>query len=168
MLKNVTLEMSLKPFRQTDDAYIDSVIRKIFMDWSILIGDAPCVSVMLWTADGSEILEWKGDLNEKMEWCRYVGGANNLEDKTRNRKFDPDGIGLHSRAYYYMDNPPEFTYGLLKKIIQRIKEIGSEMYPGRTIRVGETFDPGPEFAVSEFKYRKHNEICLANTMRKGS
>lgn len=168
MFKNVTLEMSLKPFRQTDDAYIDSVIRKIFMDWSILIGDAPCVSVMLWTADGSEILEWKGDLNEKMEWCRYVGGANNLEDKTRNRKFDPDGIGLHSRAYYYMDNPPEFTYGLLKKIIQRIKEIGSEMYPGRTIRVGETFDPGPEFAVSEFKYRKHNEICLANTMGIGS
>lgn len=168
MLKNVTLEMSLKPFKQTDDKYIASVIRKIFTDWSILIGDVPCISVMLWTADGSEILEWKGDLDEEMEWCRYVGGANNLEDKTRNKKFDPDCIGLHSRAYYYMDNPPVITYGILKKIISSIKEIGADMYPGRTIRVGETFDPGPEFAVSKFKYQKHNEICLANTMGVGS
>jgi len=168
MLKNVTLEMSLKPFKETHDEYITSVIRKIFTDWRILIGDAPCISVMLWTADGSEILEWKGDFDEEMEWCRYVGGANNLEDKTRNKKLDPDCIGLHSRAYYYMDNPPVFTYGLLKKIILRIKKIGSEMYPDREIRVGETFDPGPEFAVSKFKYRKHNEICLADTMGKGS
>ena len=40
-----------------------------------------------------------------------------------------------------------------------IKEEGKNAFPGSTIRVGATFDIGPEFAISDFKYRRHNEIC---------
>ncbi len=36
------------------------------------------------------------------------------------------------------------------------------------MRLVATFDPGPEFAKSKFKYEKHEEICLANTMGKAS
>lgn len=35
---------------------------------------------------------------------------------------------------------------------------------GKTIRVGTTFDPGPEFAISKFKYVDHPEVCTAGTM----
>lgn len=39
---------------------------------------------------------------------------------------------------------------------------------GKPIRVGATFDNGPEFAVSNFKYKKHPEIAQADTLYKGS
>ena len=60
------------------------------------------------------------------------------------------------------------TYGILKNIISIIKKIGREFFPDKIIRVGETFDPGPEFAVSDFKYNRHNEICFGGSMGKGS
>lgn len=163
MFKGVTLEMSLKPFKSTDEEYMRAVVERIFEQWKILIGDAEEVSVLLWTSDGSEILDWHGDLDEEMEWGRYVGGANSIHDEWH-EKYDPEGIGLHSRAYFYMDNPPQITFGTLKKIVSLIKEIGKKHYPDKRIRVGETFDPGPEFAVSKFKYVRHNEICHGTTM----
>ena len=63
----VTLEMSLKPFQKTDEAYMRMVAERLFDQWRILIGDAKEVSVLLWTADGSEILDWHGDFAEEME-----------------------------------------------------------------------------------------------------
>ena len=162
MFKSVTLEMSLKPFKRTDEDYMRRVIENMFEQWRILVAGAEEISVLLWTADGSEILDWHGDFDEEMEWCRYVGSANNLVKK--NNVWDPEGIGLHSRAYFYMDNPPVFSFKTLKKVVSLIKEVGKAMYPGKRIRVGETFDPGPEFAVSKFKYVHHNEICHGATM----
>ena len=50
------------------------------------------------------------------------------------------------------------TYGVLKNIVGKIKQIGKELYPNSKITVGETFDIGPEFAVSDFKYNRHKEI----------
>ena len=58
MFYGVTLEMSLKPFKKTDEAYMRAVIANLFDQWRILIGEAKEVSVLLWTADGSEILDW--------------------------------------------------------------------------------------------------------------
>ena len=43
MLKNITFECSLKPFKKTDDAYIRAVAEKIFTQWRSLIADVPCV-----------------------------------------------------------------------------------------------------------------------------
>ena len=158
-IKNVTLEMSLKPFRDTSEETATQVCSKLFRQWDALTRHADMISVMLWIADGSEILEYKGDMGEEFEWARYIGIAN----KRRNVPNDPEGIALHSRPYLYMDDPPVFTYGWLRGLNQIIKEVGAEV-TGRPIRVGATFDPGGEFARSPFKYEKHNEICLANTM----
>ena len=161
MFKRITLEMSLKPFKQKDDKYIKDVIAKILGQWTSLLCNATELSILLWCADGSEILDYSGDMDENMEWCRYIGGANRMRDNT---KWDPEGIGLHSRAYYFMDDPISFTYGDLKRIVRLIKETAGEMFPGKGVSVGETFDPGPEFARSDFKYNRHNEICDGSTM----
>ncbi len=161
MFQNITLEMSLKPFKQTDTAYIESVLKTMFEQWKPLVKHAKQVSVMLWTADGSEILEYKGDLDEPFEWCYFLGVANRR--RKWNTKTDPEGVSLHAHHHLYIEHPPVMTYRILKTIIAAIKRVGKEML-GKDIRVGETFDPGPEFAKSDFKYNRHNEICTGADM----
>lgn len=158
MFRNITLEMSLKPFKKTEDKYIRSVIRKMFTQWRPLLMNRDDISVLLWTADGSEILDYAGNLDEEFEWCCYIGRANN---ETANEN-DPFELCLHTKKRPYIENPPIMTYRILKSIISIIKEEGKQMYPDSRIRVGETFDIGPEFAVSDFKYRRHREICTGN------
>ena len=166
MLKNITLELSLKPFKRTDSEYIEKVCREIFEDWRPLVRDADVVSLMLWSADGSELLDYNGSLDDSFEWACYVGGANNLRPTPK--VHDPEGKGLPSRRYYYIDYPPVMTYGILKEIVTALKRIGGEILGGKTVRVGTTFDPGPEFAISDFKYQRHPEICLGGSMGKKS
>ena len=36
---------------------------------------------MLWTGDGSEILEYQGSLEAPLEWARYHGSANSIWKK---------------------------------------------------------------------------------------
>lgn len=155
MYKRITLEMSLKPFKKTDDKYIKSVIEKMFTQWKPLLKGREEISVMLWTADGSEILDYNSDENSTFEWCSYVGTANNPMIS----KEDNPAISLHQRKHNYIENPPVMTYGILKKIVSEIKKIGKEIYPSSKITVGETFDIGPEFAASDFKYNRHREIA---------
>lgn len=155
MYNSVTLEMSLKPFKQTDDAYIESVCKKVFEQWRPLVKNAKEISIMLWTADGSEILDYNSDMEAAFEWCCFMGTAN-LELATE--KDRPD-LSLHAKKRIYMENPPVMTYGILKKIVASIKKEGHRQFPDAVIRVGETFDIGPEFAISDFKYSRHREIC---------
>lgn len=166
MFKNITFEMSLKPFKKVDEDNITKVCCKVFNQWKPLVENAEVVSIMFWTADGSEILDYKGDLDEELSWCKYIGGANNLEGW--NQSADPDRLGLHSRNYLYMDQPPVITYRTLKKIIEIVKRVGKEVLGNKQILVGETFDPGPEFAESDFKYKRHNEICVGESMGESS
>lgn len=156
---NITLEMSLKPFKKNDSAYIKDVCVTIFKQWKPLLKHADTISILLWTADGSEILDYSGDLNQPLEWGKYIGNPNTKYGINS----EPKELTLHERAYTYMENPPEFTYGDLKSIVATLKQVGAEL-TGKIIRVGETFDPGPEFAKSSFKYERHSEICMANTM----
>lgn len=162
-MKNITLEISLKPFKQTDAKYIENVCRTFFTQWAPLLKKADTVSVMLWAADGSEILDYTGDMDKSFEWAYLIGGANHRRpfDKPAS---DPEWKGLHVTSYKYMENPPIMTYKILKQIIKTIKEVGGELTGGKKITVGATFDPGPEFAKSSFKYERHNEICLGNDM----
>lgn len=157
--ENIVLEASLKPFKQRDEAYIKEVSKEIFTQWHALIRHADTVSIMLWTSDGSEILDYNGSLDQPLEWARYMGNPNTAHEVGS----EPEELSLHERAYLYMENPPEFTYGDLKSIVNTLKEIGEEL-TGKTILVGATFDPGPEFAKSEFKYKKHPEILGGNAM----
>ncbi|HPO13947.1 MAG TPA: hypothetical protein PLI09_10915 [Candidatus Hydrogenedentes bacterium] len=162
-LRNVTLEMSLKPFKQLDEAYVEGVCGHLFEQWRPLLNETDQISVLLWTADGSEILDYAGRLDDPIEWARYIGTANSKYAPGTG----PESLTLHERPYLYMDNPPEITYSALRGIVAAIKRVGRER-TGKTIRVGATFDPGPEFAKSPFKYERHPEICLGSTMGKGT
>lgn len=154
MFKNVTLEVSLKPFFQTDDAFIHNVCEKIYRQWYALLKDREIVSIMLWTSDGSEILDYAGELSDSFEWCKYMGTANRpLADEK-----DRDDLSIHEKKRLYRDAPPVMTYGILKNIVSAFKQEGKRFFPHAEITVGATFDIGPEFAVSDFKYRRHTEI----------
>lgn len=160
MFETVNLEMSLKPFKQTDEAYIRQVCRDVFRQWQPLLKHRKTVSVMLWAADGSEILDYAGNLDEPFEWGCYLGTANRPllgEDEEAD-------VSLHLRRQYYMPDPPVMTYGILKTVVAILKEEGKRACPWATIRVGETFDIGPEFAVSDFKYKRHPEVCSGSTL----
>ena len=75
-MKNITLEMSFKPFKQTDDKYIENLCRTFYTQWAPLLKKADTVSVMLWAADGSEILDYTGDKEQSFEWAYRIGDAN--------------------------------------------------------------------------------------------
>ena len=76
MLENVTLELSMKAFRRTDDDYVRSVCREAAAQWRPLLVGRKCISVLLWISDGSEILDYSGDQDGEIEWCRFIGTAN--------------------------------------------------------------------------------------------
>ena len=159
-LKKCNLEISLKPFKETSDQYIEQVCRTLFRQWMPLIDQSETVSVMYWAADGSEILDYKGDLTESFEWGKYMGGAN---PRGWDKEQDPEKKGLHSRCYLYIENPPVFTYGDFARLNRIMKRVGQEM-TGKPVLLEATFDPGPEFAVSPFKYQRHTEILRGVAM----
>ncbi|MBE6769862.1 MAG: hypothetical protein E7548_03805 [Ruminococcaceae bacterium] len=159
MYKQVTLEVSLKPFKETSDAYIKSVCRKIFSQWQGLLKDCQTISIMLWAADGSEILDYAGKLDDEFQWACYIGNANLPLNTTGD-----DSISPHTYKYLYMENPPKMTYGILKKIVATLKAEGKKAFPDKNILVGHTFDIGPEFAISDFKYNRHKEICTGTKL----
>ncbi|MEJ7768295.1 MAG: hypothetical protein WKF89_10830 [Chitinophagaceae bacterium] len=156
---NITLESSLKPFKKNDKEYIRAVAREMFTQWFSLLRHADTVSVMLWTGDGSEILDYRGSLIQPLEWAKYMGNPNTEHAVGSG----PASLSLHERAFVYMENAPNFSYGDLRFIIQTLKEAGQNI-TGKPIRIGATFDPGPEFAKSDFKYNRHTEILGGNAM----
>lgn len=164
-INDVTLELSLRPFIDTSEAGIRAKAREIFMQWFPLTKHADRVSIMMWTSDGSEILDYKGYLDEKFEWSYTVGVANPRVDPLPDS--DPNKKCIHHTTYTYIDNPPLHTYRWYKRFLEIIKE-ECHAVTGKPVRLGATFDPGPEFAKSKFKYEKHPEICLGGTMGKAS
>ncbi|HBC89092.1 MAG TPA: hypothetical protein DCZ94_19305 [Lentisphaeria bacterium] len=160
-ISTVTLEMSLKPFRDPSPDGIDKVLKTLFEQWRPLYKDADSISILLWASDGSEILEYSGNLDDKFEWAKYIGCANPRWPEPDPN--DPEGISIHRNPQPYIKNPPEFTYRWLKNLISKIKSYGKKV-SGKPINLIATFDPGPEFAKSDFKYKRHNEICMANSM----
>lgn len=163
--RGVTLEMSLKPFFSVDEETIRAVCRRMFIQWKPLADVSETVSVLLWSADGSEILEYDGNPDTRFEWAYFIGGANRCTDW--DRQADPDGRGLHTVCYPYRERPPVMTYGILGRIIRLLREEGNAVLE-KPVRIGATFDPGPEFALSDFKYRRHREICAGESMGRKS
>ena len=104
---DIHLEMSLKPFKVNNRDSIDQVCRNVFIQWAPLLRHADTISVMLWTADGSEILNYTGDDNQRLEWSQYVGNPNTDHEVNSG----PKELSLHQRAYDYIPNPPQYTYG---------------------------------------------------------
>jgi hypothetical protein len=161
-IRNVTLEMSLKPFKEIGDDAMRAVADELFRQWDALTRHADMISVLLWTGDGSEILEYRGVSDDPIEWGRYIGIAHPRHHPPR----DPWIHGIHAGSALYIDNPPTITYGTLARIVDVLHQVGQER-TRKPIRVGATFDPGPEFARSTFKYVKHPEICPSHTQIMG-
>lgn len=153
-LSRVTLEMSLKPFTSLEQTAIDEVCAEAIRQWMPLIGMAGKASMLLWVADGSEILTWDGNEYTEFEWARYIGFANE-------HCFSHIQGGEDPRiARLYRDNPVRMTYGDLSRIVESFKRVAAERF-GVSMEVGATFDAGPEFAYSDFKYKDHPEINRA-------
>ena len=160
VFERVTLEMSLKPFRSMEPKAVREVCATLFRQWEPLLRRADRCAVMLWTADGSEILDYQGRLDGEIETAKYIGIGNPTPQALQG---DPHGKRLHERPWLYMEKPPRVTYRSLKHIVAALKEVGQAM-TGKPVTVGATFDPGPEFAPSSFKYQRHPEIAVGNTM----
>jgi hypothetical protein len=163
--RNVTLELSLKPFWDPSPAGMEAVARHLFTQWAAMLKGAEQVSVMMWTSDGSEILDYRGSLDDTFEWAKWVGVANPHYPPIDPN--NPEADSFHRKPRLYRPDPPEYTYGMLKQLVATLKRVGRQV-TGLPVRIGATFDPGPEFAVSTFKYKRHPEICMGNTMGKGS
>lgn len=157
-MKRLILELTVKPFRDRSDDGIRKVCREIFRQWEALARDAETISFLFWTADGSEILDYRGDRSSEIEWAKWVGIANG--------PWKEDPKILHTWRWPYCENPPSLTYERLEFIVRALKEEGRRL-TGKTITVGSTFDPGPEFAESSFKYARHPEIAGGQTMGEG-
>ncbi|MFD2333436.1 hypothetical protein ACFSR7_29605 [Cohnella sp. GCM10020058] len=153
-LRRVTLEMSLKPFKRLDDASVEQTCAEALRQWAPLLQMADGASVLLWASDGSEILEWRGELSDRFEWGKYVGFANPEQFTHAQDKSAPH------IAKPYIEEPPELTYADLQRIVAAFKRVAATRY-GLPMEVGATFDAGPEFAYSDFKYSRHPEINLA-------
>ena len=160
-LKNVTLELSSKPFTDESENTMYSVCRKMFTQWLDLIRTADQVSVMLWTADGSEIFEYTGDMNQKFEWAYWCGCANHCPRP--DHPTDRQKRNTHSYPVKYRSDAGPRPYAWLKRLIEVIRETGTEI-TGKPVRIGATYDNGPEFAISPFKFKKHREIAQAHTI----
>ena len=164
MPNTLTLEMSLKPFYDLSDGEIKRVAADIQSQWAPLIRDFAELSIMLWTSDGSEILDYKGNLDDSFEWAKYIGVAN-PEIYSSVPDLPTERLSIHHAPRLYHVDAPNFTYGDLRRIVLILKELFGRN--GKPVKIGTTFDPGPEFAKSRFKYERHNEICMANTLGAG-
>lgn len=162
-MKTLTLEVSLKPFYGLDSASTRAACRRALQQWDALIDQADELAIMLWAADGSEILDYAGSLDAPMEWARYFGNANAHMPIPA----DPERKSLHAGSYLYRPDADLITYRRLAEIVQAWRDAAAEI--GRSkIELGATFDPGGEFAPSRFKYERHREICLSDTMGRAS
>lgn len=149
-LRRANLEVSLKPFDAFDQATLTATVRRIFNQWRTLLDAAEECSVLLWISDGSEILDWAGDLDDTLEWARFIGFSNTDAQPYGETK-DPERV-----AVPYREGTALITYRDLGRLVATVKAVGAEH--GRPTRVGATFDPGPEFAPSDFKFARHPEV----------
>ena len=157
-MKSITLEIGLKPFKKTDSEYIKNVCSTVFDQWRPLIKDAEEISILLWSSDGAEILEYGGDLDAEFDWERYLGCAA-MPFLGENERHD---TSLMEKKRLYMENPPVMTYRILKNISEAFRAEGEKRFPNSRIRIGTTFDIGPEFSYSVFKYELHPEILTGH------
>lgn len=151
--KRVILETTLKVFRKMDEAHIRQVCAEMFRLWLPLLSKTDTSSVLLWVGEGTEILTYKGDLDEPFEYGRYCGFANWHYPHA----YEGPNSRESRKAELLLEAPPLLTYGWLRTIVGTFRDIGEEI-TGKPVTIGATFDPGPEFAESPWKYELHNEI----------
>ena len=161
-MRDLTFEISGKPFLNDSEEEMRRVARTLFRQWRRLAGRSGRISILLWIADGSEILEYTGNPADTFEWGYWQGIANPMPMPE-----NPSPEAFHNYNFVpfrYREDAAPRTYGWLKRLIQVLREVGTTECGGKPIRIGAAFDNGPEFSVSDFKYRRHREIAQAHSI----
>ena len=155
--EKLDLEVSLKPFRERSAEGFERVAEQIFRQWDPLIRESGGVSLMFWAADGSEILDYYGKMEDVFEWAKWIGVANPHEPETGKA---PELQTIHERPRPYLpgEEMPDWSYGQFRELMRTLRKVFLRKY-NRILRIGATFDSGPEFARSSFKYERHPEVC---------
>ncbi|MBP5641101.1 MAG: hypothetical protein J6X55_16590 [Victivallales bacterium] len=162
-LRKITLEISGKPFYDDSEESMFKVCRKLFSQWKPLTDEADGISVMLWIADGSEILTYSGNLDDTFEWAYWQGCATPMEKTETLSERDYRNFFWYPQKYREDVKPRSYRW--LKRLIEVIRETCQEINK-KSPRIVAIFDNGPEFVISEFKYKRHNEICQGSTAGK--
>jgi len=97
--RRVTLEVSLKPFHDISEPELRRTCEEIFSSWAPLLRHCDASAIMLWAADGSEILDYSGKMEDAFDWARYLGDANPPSPPPAN---DPNRQGTHGRHWLYI------------------------------------------------------------------
>ena len=163
-LRNITLEISAKALVAHG---ADGAAHAIFRQWRALADRAGQLSVLLWTSDGSELLDWSGDFSDTFEWACWCGCANHCPQPENPTPRQRRNTHQFPAKMFPDDVAAPLPYAWLRDAVAAIRDAAREVL-GREIRVGTTFDNGPEFAISDFKYRRHREVMLGNTLYPGS
>ena len=156
LLSNVTLEISAKALHDPSPEAMERVLRTMFRQWRPLIERAERVSVLFWTADGSELLDWSGDFSDTFEWACWCGCANPgplPENPTPRQRINTHLFPM--KMFSEAECAPR-PYSWLRDAVKAVRAAARAELE-REVRVGTTFDNGPEFAISDFKYRRHRE-----------
>ncbi len=164
MLRNVTLELSCKPFTDDSEKKMYEVAEHLFRQWQPLTDHAAEISLMLWTGDGSEILEYSGDQDDTFEWGYWQGCAEAMSPGRELTELEKRSFHFIPRKYRQDAVPRKYSW--LKRMIEVMREVCQQLN-GKPLRLIATFDNGPEFAISDFKYRRHREICGGSTLGSG-
>lgn len=154
--RDVMLEVSFKAFLRKDNPGAEAVAKTIFEQYRELWSNAENIRILLWVGDGSEILEFREDAEFEFDWCRYTGIISALPNPELEAA-DPEGRYAFTGKEFEADTQP-CTIAFLRSVIDTLKRIGKAV-SGREILVGDAFDPGPEFTISEFKTKHHPECC---------
>jgi hypothetical protein len=153
--RRIVLEVSAKLFGDFSPPAVEDATRHALRAWGPLVDSGDALAILLWLSDGSEILDWGGDDEASVAWASWVGGAN--------REHEPYArdMGDDWYAVPFAATVAPLTYGGIRGLVTAIRET-AELMTGRPVQIGATFDPGPEFASSSFKYERHPEITQRN------
>ncbi|MBP5542881.1 MAG: hypothetical protein ILM98_02295 [Kiritimatiellae bacterium] len=163
-LRNITLEISSKALVAHGPR---EAARTMFRQWRGLADKAGQISVLLWTADGSELLDWSGDFSDTFEWACWCGCANHCPQPENPTPRQRRNTHQFPAKMFPEEVCAPRPYAWLRDAVAAIRAAAREEL-GREVRVGTTFDNGPEFAISDFKYNRHREVMLGNTLYPGS
>ncbi len=162
-LRRVTLELSSKPFVDDSEDTARGVAEHLFTQWLPLLREADEVAVLLWTSDGNELLTWSGNEEDTFEWAYWIGVA--APSPAPPNLTEREKMNTHLFPKKYREDAAPRSFRWLRQIIAILRERGKAITE-KKILIGTTFDNGPEFAISDFKYKWHREILIGSTAGK--
>ena len=142
-----------------------TAISTMFRQWRTLADRAEQLSVLLWISDGSELLDWSGDFTDTFEWACWSGCANHLPQPENPTPRQLRDTHLFPQKVFPESVCAPLPYSWLRDTVAAIRAVArAEM--GREIRIGAILDAGPEFAISDFKMRRHPEAMQGRGLHK--